>query len=276
MTAPRPILFMDIDGVLLPERARFLPGQRMDTPYLTSIRHAEPDWPDDQNGGFKWCPVQRKLDPACVSLLRRLIELSGAYLVASTSWRSHPGAGKECIEKALIEAEFDPRPHWHEDWMTPTGFDGGRPREISVWLQDHPDVMRWVALDDEPDLPAPGGLTVSPANGLDLVAYGAALCLLDTDDPDFRYGGGWPAWTGYGDRDKIRRWLDHAFSARRLYVAEIERIEREGRVGRPIEWPNLQEQASRASGARFAQAVPRLIRRKDNSPWQDPEGPAEF
>lgn len=267
---------MDIDGVLLPERARFLPGQRMDTPYLTHRKHAESDWPDARSDGeHKWCPVQRKLDPACVSLLRRLVELSGAEIVASTSWASHPAAGKERIEQALIDAGFDPRPYWHENWQTPKVFNPDRSREISLWLRDN-TAHRWVALDDERGLPAPGGLTVSPAHGLDMEAYGAALCLLGAKDPEFIDGHGWPLWTEYGDRDKVQRWLDYAFTAEERFDVEIERIKREEDAGRPAEWSAIREQASRAAGFRFQRAVPRLIRCRDCSPWEETYGPGEF
>ncbi|MBK1669190.1 hypothetical protein CKO28_14225 [Rhodovibrio sodomensis] len=237
---------MDIDGVLLPERARFLPGQRMDTPYLCAPQYADPEWPLSTDGRSKWCPVQRKLDPACVSLLRRLVELSGARLVASTSWRTHPAAGKARIENALVEAGFDPRPHWHERWSTPKTFGGARGREINLWLEEAGEVDRWVALDDERELPAPGGLVVNPADGLGLQAYGAALALLDVDDPELAGVGGWPLWTSYGDRGAVRRWLDRAFAR----------------------GPD--------SDREIARAVPELIRATDYSPWRHANGPSGF
>lgn len=204
-------MFIDIDGVFLPQRAAFLPGQDLASPRLLPLGEGDPAWPANY-AGRRWSPVRRKLDPVAVSLVRRLVTLSGARLVASSSWRSHPAAGRQAIEKAFCEAGWNIADAWHADWSTPVVFSSERMHEISSWLEDHPETERWVAFEDTHRIPAPGAVYVDAEEGISLANYRLSLMLLDVHDGAFGAGGGWPRWTEWGERTAVRRWLDHAYA----------------------------------------------------------------
>lgn len=112
------ILFLDIDGPLIPMRAYFLPGQTK----IVSL-----------------------FDPCATSLVLKLIEQSGAKLVVSSSWGSQ-GYDK-CM--AVFEKNGIARSHFHTDWVTPRKMSSERIHEIKWWLDDHPEVTHYVAIDDE-------------------------------------------------------------------------------------------------------------------------------
>ena len=112
------ICFIDIDGPLLPIRAYHLPGQ---TQLVT------------------------KFDPCAVSLVNKLIEDSGAKIVISSTWAQN---GLEKCQELFIDNHI-PAYHFHEDWMTPRKFTSARTSEIRWWLEDHPEITNYVAIDDE-------------------------------------------------------------------------------------------------------------------------------
>lgn len=112
------VVFLDIDGPMIPMRAVYLPRQ---TPLLSVF------------------------DPCAVSLLNKLIDVSGAKIVISSTWGFH---GRPTIVKLLRKNKIDPT-HLHKDWVTPRKFSSSRTMEIQWWLNDHPDVVDYVAIDDE-------------------------------------------------------------------------------------------------------------------------------
>jgi hypothetical protein len=97
-----------------------------------------------------WLPNQTKpivstFDPVAVSLVNNLLANSGAKLVISSSWRKQ---GFDEVMATLEKNGIDPK-HVHEDWDTPWKFSSQRIHEIKWWLDDHPEVTHYVAIDDE-------------------------------------------------------------------------------------------------------------------------------
>lgn len=113
------IIFLDFDGPMIPLRAYFLPTQTK--------------------------PVVSMFDPCAVSLLNKLIDESGAKVVISSTWGMQ---GRETIEKVLHKNGIDPA-HLHDDWITPRKFSSSRHHEVKWWLDEHPEVTHYVAIDDE-------------------------------------------------------------------------------------------------------------------------------
>src|SRR5437764_6841347 len=80
------------------------------------------------------------VDPALLNRLKRLLELSGAKVVLASNWRYDP-AGM-----------FSAR-HYGVPFIDTTPDLPNQPRcnPIADWLQRHPDVERFVVIDDEDD-----------------------------------------------------------------------------------------------------------------------------
>jgi HAD domain in Swiss Army Knife RNA repair proteins len=111
-------ILVDIDGPMIPMRAYFLPQQT---------------------------PIVSIFDPCAVSMLLRLVDISQAKLVVSSSWGSQ--GYDRCMEvftKNGIRPEL-----FHKDWITPRKMSSSRTQEIMMWLDRHPEVTHYVAIDDE-------------------------------------------------------------------------------------------------------------------------------
>ena len=140
-TPARRVIFLDIDGVVAPIR----------------------QW--DRYGD---------LDPACIQVLNEIVELGGADVVVSSTWRY----GKTVAElQALLAAVgfigtvID---------KTPVGGPGAdRGDEIAAWLVGH-DVPGYVIIDDHSDMGALRNRLVltQPARGLQPADAGRAIAVL--------------------------------------------------------------------------------------------------
>jgi hypothetical protein len=92
----------------------------------------------------KRTPNPRKLpyvvDPALLARFKRLVERSGADVVLSSTWRYDPAG--------LFSAK-----HWGIPFADVIPDMPKRPRrdEILAWLEQHPDVDRFVVIDDDDD-----------------------------------------------------------------------------------------------------------------------------
>jgi hypothetical protein len=229
------VVFIDIDGVLIPRRALFLSHNR--TPWQREDPAA----------------VQRTFDPIAVTLVGRLVELSGARLVASTSWRHYPG--RDVITKLMRTAGWDPQPFWHERWLTP--FSRGRTREEEIlhWFEEDEPIARWVSLDDHAR-PRGGGVRIDPNRGIQLDDYRTAALLLDVIDPLLGEADSWPAWTQWGERAAVRHWLDDAFAGPDDVLQEVQAI------------PDAHRHFSPPKSVQW------VLDAAD--PWSEPDGPAAF
>ena len=114
--AGKPVIFLDMDGVLCTPRAAVA----------------------TRDSG-----LIRALDPLGIAFLNRLCEDTGAVYVVSSTWRKE-------IEVPLLLQAAGVRGDCHVDWRT----DEHGPRrgdEIQRWLDAHPDVTNFVILDDDTD-----------------------------------------------------------------------------------------------------------------------------
>lgn len=145
------VIFLDFDGPMLPIRAYWLPTQTK--------------------------PVVSIFDPVAVSLVNKLIEDSGAKLVISSTWRFQ---GYDKVAETLQKNNIDPV-HLHTDWQTPSKMSSQRIHEIKWWLEEHPEVTHYVAIDDI-DLDVefvPNAVKADAYEGLSLENYLEARQFLD-------------------------------------------------------------------------------------------------
>lgn len=135
-----PIIFLDIDGVLQPHTAsdrfthdlkalrdRFTheldPGYATLDPYdIGAVHH---DW-----------------HPEAVGHLKQLCELTGARIVVSSNWREG-----RTRERLLLLFRLQGLDELIDD-VTPSLPLSPRDEEIAAWLAVHPEVDRFVILDD--------------------------------------------------------------------------------------------------------------------------------
>jgi len=130
------IIFLDIDGVLMPATAWLQPANK---PLL--------DGPRAGRG------LKAQFDPTAVALLNRLIERTQGKLVICSNWRKTVGAA-ETLEK--LAAEGIPRAAFHDDFSTPEIRGVEKQDEIQTWLLEHRTTPKPVQpqrpdFGDEPD-----------------------------------------------------------------------------------------------------------------------------
>lgn len=164
--AVQPIIFVDVDGVLVIGRPVRVPrpvGMRANgTTYRRPPRHA----------GF----VRSFAQPA-VDALNDMATSTGAAFVMSSSWRLRPDA-RECVCNAGVVDR------WHTDWSTDQ-LDGGRGAQITRWLAAHGRPPH-VILDDwvgELDAHAGRVVQVPFRRGITLDHVAAARAILADQDP---------------------------------------------------------------------------------------------
>lgn len=143
------VIFLDVDGVL----------NSMSTPAWMGD-----DWD---------IPLARPLQN-----LKHIVDETGAKIVITSSWREHPLAMRK-LELAL--KVFELQIAGETPWM-----NLDRPGEINAWLAKHPEVKRYVILDDEPFPWTTEQLNkivpVSPSKALTAKNAELAILLLIDDD----------------------------------------------------------------------------------------------
>lgn len=140
------VIFLDIDGPMIPGRAYDLADQTK--------------------------PFVMVFDPCAVALLRIFCEQRGWKIVLHTSWIKVWGAEKTFLH--CLEQGFKPE-HFHEDaWCDE--HEHWRYTRVAKWLAAHPDVKTYVILDDEPYQDDLYGETKHPEDLKD------HLILVDFDD----------------------------------------------------------------------------------------------
>lgn len=143
------VIFLDIDGPMIPTRAYFLPHQTK----IVSV-----------------------FDPVAVSLLLRVLNQSEAKLVISSTWGLK---GREIVVDLLSQNGIMEE-YLHPDWVTPRKFSSDRPTEILWWLDKHPEVTHHVILDDA-QINLPNMVRVSLEDGLMFRHYQKMLLLLEAN-----------------------------------------------------------------------------------------------
>ena len=118
ITPSSKVIFLDIDGPMIPVRASFLPNQTL----ITSV-----------------------FDPCAVSLVNKLITISGASVVISSV---RGDEGRSAMVQ-LLESNGISSTALHTDWVTPRKMSSYRCNEVRWWLDRHPEITHSVAIDDE-------------------------------------------------------------------------------------------------------------------------------
>lgn len=150
-----PVLFVDIDGPLIPGRS-----------YV----------------GLS--PAQKRWDLSAVAMVNRLLERSKAKLVISSAWSIF---GRDELMNILIKVGLDCS-NLHSDWSSFVGEDGHRlegTREIMIqnWLDAHPTAKQYAALDDNELIrKLKCGVFVSFEDGMMLSHYRLAAKYLDCEE----------------------------------------------------------------------------------------------
>jgi len=115
------IIFLDIDGVLNSKS------------YYKTVERTKKDW--------------NRFNPLAVEMIRRLIEEFDASIVISSTWRY--GLVKE-LKNELIKSGLVK--YLHKDWKTPQTYPSHRGEEINLWLDNHPEVIDYVIIDDDENI----------------------------------------------------------------------------------------------------------------------------
>lgn len=131
------VIFLDIDGVLNADCD--FGGRSKPNPYMIS------------DSGVRYWGICR----THVKSLRKLVERTGAKIVLVSSWKNdyvdyikhgyHNRTGKYLYNKLRAEglSIYDTTLSYDFSYGANRGY------EISQWLEDHPEVDKWVVLDDE-------------------------------------------------------------------------------------------------------------------------------
>lgn len=130
----RPVLFLDVDGVL---NCR---GTRERSPHRTL-----------------------GVEPSKASLVRRIVAVTGARIVLSSTWRKYPdlvGYLWECLGP-------EPRERWAGSTPVLGGFRG---EEIAAWLAANPGAGPIAILDDDSDMGDLIGHLVKTSSDIGLTA----------------------------------------------------------------------------------------------------------
>ena len=129
-----PILFLDLDGPFFSSRAMVFPENQDESLFPSSLPET-----------IKTMAGYWKMDPVAVAMINKVVEITNAEIVVSSSWR-------EVCSKEDIEVLFSLNRlfvNFHKDWKTQSFMTMHRSREIHDWIEDHPEVTKWVAIDDD-------------------------------------------------------------------------------------------------------------------------------
>jgi hypothetical protein len=147
------ILFLDNDGVIClsnnwGERAKKWANFKRDNP--------------DTDATFDNKPIQCRFDDfdsKAVKVLNEILEETGAEIVVSSDWRLHANLeelGDYYESQGIIKRPIAVTDQFKD--MYPSEWSGGfrfradleleRSYEIKDWLEGHPEVTHWVAVDD--------------------------------------------------------------------------------------------------------------------------------
>lgn len=171
------VIFLDIDGVLLPHRAFALPGNQGFA--AMAVQHAG-----------SALPRRRTFDPVAVAMVHQLVTATGAKVVWSSSWANfdQPTLQQIVAENGLNARMFDERA------FTPRWLGANRSQEIDQWLQEASKVVEWIALDNDPSLQGRESLlnkrdpynlrrpSFSPHDGMTLGIYSQAAAILGSPE----------------------------------------------------------------------------------------------
>ena len=147
------VIFLDVDGVLNSERYALRLEQRH-----RELGHAEPASPKRETtcDCFK---LYHQIDRAAIARLNLLVRVTGAKIVVSSTWRKLfdlPELHRIFSEHGLVAELVGATPEGHKEPALLEAY--GHPErvfrgyEIDYWLRQHPEVEKFVILDDGSDM----------------------------------------------------------------------------------------------------------------------------
>jgi len=115
------IIYLDIDGVLNSKT------------YYKTVDRTKKDW--------------NRFNPLAVEMIKRLIEEFKSSIVISSTWRFAfvKELKNELIKSGLVK-------YLHKDWKTPEAYPSHRGEEINLWLDNHPEAIDYVIIDDDENI----------------------------------------------------------------------------------------------------------------------------
>jgi hypothetical protein len=165
--AEPPILFLEIDGVLLSGRAWLMPRNRALRAWTATMK------PRD---AFSEVGRDAVFDPCAIALLVQICEATGARLVVSSGWRYTVGVAEtraKLVEQGVGENLF------HENWACPHQRHGQPDKYVDIqnWLEGHGarEPGSWLVLDDEPGATPDPTLLLDSMEGLGVRGAAAAI-----------------------------------------------------------------------------------------------------
>jgi hypothetical protein len=155
------VIFLDIDGVLNSEKYALELEARH-----RALGHTDPARPKRETtcDCFK---LYHQIDRAAVARLNRVIAEAGAKIVVSSTWRKLfdlPELHRILSEHGLVGEIVGVTPEGHKEpgltemYGHPDRMERGY--EIDYWLRQHPEVDRFVILDDGSDMAMHGSRLV--------------------------------------------------------------------------------------------------------------------
>ncbi len=158
------ILFLDFDGVLLPDPL----AQEQANQGLTHANYLD----------------KVVFDHQCVSNLMHILNTTQTEIVLSTSWAMGHSFSQitSCLERNGISTEhvFEWEDPSERSYMTPRKLSSHRVNEIHRWLADHPEITNWVAVDDITGIASlgPRAIVTDPTVGLSHSDAAKAIAML--------------------------------------------------------------------------------------------------
>lgn len=129
------VIFLDIDGVL---NSKKYCTEMYEKTRLCKLEDLKPN------------SLIREMDPEIIQLVAKLASETGSSVVLSSSWKHMwNDSVANGLAKADMQLMFETFGLHVEDEATPNAKSGNRPIEIRMFLQSHPEVKRWVSLDDD-------------------------------------------------------------------------------------------------------------------------------
>ena len=86
-------------------------------------------------------------DPDAVNVLNQILDQTGAEIVVSSDWKLKTSIEGMC---EFYQAQgIKKMPIDYTAWLPgPTAYHEQRANEITAWLQQHPEINQWAAIDD--------------------------------------------------------------------------------------------------------------------------------
>jgi len=162
----RRVIFLDLDGVLVPGQAWLEPANDGAAKLLAGSRTRET---------LTAAAEAVRFSRIAVLLLNRLCWTTAARVVVSSDWRH----SVDVDLRAKLLAEGVEEQYLHRDLLCPKKLTASKGQEIRLWLRDHPDAAG-IAIDDDRLEGCPVTQVVTAYDqGLDVEAYRRAVAALE-------------------------------------------------------------------------------------------------